>query len=350
MKNKFTDKKTEPVPARGRVIFLMIMILLVAGTIVLRVTTLPWCIEVNGETVATVSTKEDAEKAIESVIGDYVEEDSDVTDIKVLEDAEIARMKLKDIGRQNGVIPVAEAEEILAYGNNGKSYLTVVVSKEETERELIEFKEEVKPEAELHVGEEKIQTKGEDGIKEIKKVVVYENGENIEEEVVKEELVKEPVEQVVLAGTKAYDGYGGSNAVVDYGVSYDENATYEALRLPTDTTYVSSPYGPRWGRIHQGVDFGLAQGNNIYAADDGVVYFAGNGGGYGNLIKVDHGNGMQTYYAHCSKISVTKGQQVNAGEIIGLVGSTGNSTGPHLHFEVIVNGVRVDPLNFLKVE
>ena len=99
--------------------------------------------------------------------------------------------------------------------------------------------------------------------------------------------------------------------------------------------------------MHQGTDFGLKQGSNIYAADDGKVYCAANSGGYGNLVKIDHGNGMQTYYAHCSKILVSEGQEVKAGEVIALVGSTGNSTGPHLHFEVIVNGIRVDPSDFL---
>ena len=87
--------------------------------------------------------------------------------------------------------------------------------------------------------------------------------------------------------------------------------------------------------MHSGTDFALAQGSDIYAADGGTVYFAGNCGGYGNLVKIDHGNGMQTYYAHCSSILVSQGQKVRRGERIALVGSTGNSTGPHLHFEVI---------------
>ncbi len=348
MKNKFTDKKTEPVPARGKVIFLM-MILLLAGSVALGVAISPWCITVDGKTVAVVASKEDAEKAIEAVIVQDDEEE-DVLDIQVMEKAETEKIIFKNGGDLPDVMTVAEAEKELAYGNDGKSYLTVVVTKEETERELIEFKEEVKPEPKLHVGEEQVAVKGEEGIKQIKKVAVYENGENVEEQVVEEELVKEPVEQVVLAGTKAYDGYGGSSVVEDHGVSYDEDATYEELKLPVDTTYVSSPYGPRWGRIHQGLDFGLAQGNNIYAADGGKVYSAGSCGGYGNLVKIDHGNGMQTYYAHCSEILVSEGQQVGAGEVIALVGSTGNSTGPHLHFEVIINGVRVDPLNFLDVD
>ena len=349
MKNKFTDKKTEPVPARGKVILLMV-ILLVAGFVTFGMVAPVWCITVNGEEVAVVASEEDAKKAIEAVVARQGCEENEVLDIQVAEDAKVEKKVLKNGVDPQDVMSAEEAEKELAYGNDGESYLTVVTTKEEIERELIEFKEEVKPEPTLHVGEEQVAIKGEEGIKEVKKVAVYENGESVEERVVEEELVKEPVEQVVLAGTKAYDGYGGSSAVEDVGVSYDEDATYEELKLPVDTTYVSSPYGPRWGRLHHGIDFGLKQGSNIYAADSGKVYCAGSCGGYGNLVKVDHGNGMQTYYAHCSEILVAEGQQVEAGEQIALVGSTGNSTGPHLHFEVIINGVRVDPLNFLDLD
>ena len=117
--------------------------------------------------------------------------------------------------------------------------------------------------------------------------------------------------------------------------------------MPVDDVYVSSGFGTRWGRLHRGVDLALAQGSPIYAADSGTVYFAGDGGGYGNLVKVDHGNGMQTYYAHCSSLLVTSGQKVSRGEKIALTGSTGNSTGPHLHFEVIINGKCIDPAGML---
>lgn len=113
--------------------------------------------------------------------------------------------------------------------------------------------------------------------------------------------------------------------------------------------YVSSEYGPRWGTTHTGIDFAAKAGTHIYSWRDGKVTFAGWSGGYGNFIIIDHGNGFVTRYAHCSKIAVTKGQTVSQGQIIGYVGTTGNSTGNHLHFEIKVNGRFVNPRNYLSI-
>lgn len=113
--------------------------------------------------------------------------------------------------------------------------------------------------------------------------------------------------------------------------------------------YVSSEYGPRWGTTHTGIDFAAKAGTHIYSWRDGKVTFAGWSGGYGNFIIIDHGNGFVTRYAHCSKIAVTKGQTVSQGQIIGYVGTTGNSTGNHLHFEIKVNDRFVNPRNYLSI-
>ena len=110
---------------------------------------------------------------------------------------------------------------------------------------------------------------------------------------------------------------------------------------------ITSPFGWRWGRMHEGVDLGAAYGTSIAAAAAGAVIYAGWLGGYGNLTVIDHGGGLATAYGHQSRIAVSVGQQVARGEIIGYVGSTGHSTGPHLHFEVRVNGQAVDPLGYL---
>jgi murein DD-endopeptidase MepM/ murein hydrolase activator NlpD len=110
---------------------------------------------------------------------------------------------------------------------------------------------------------------------------------------------------------------------------------------------LTSPYGMRWGRMHEGIDIGASQGTPIYAAAGGTVIYAGWEGGYGNLTVIDHGNGLATAYGHQSKQSVSSGQTVARGQLIGYVGSTGHSTGPHLHFEVRVNGVPTNPLAYL---
>jgi len=117
-------------------------------------------------------------------------------------------------------------------------------------------------------------------------------------------------------------------------------------------TPVTSPYGQRGGGkktkgFHAGLDFGAKLGTKVYAHDSGVVTVVGNGGGYGNYIEIDHGS-YRTRYAHLKQISVSRGQKVSGGTVIGLSGNTGNSTGPHLHFEVLVNGKKVNPAPYLQ--
>lgn len=110
---------------------------------------------------------------------------------------------------------------------------------------------------------------------------------------------------------------------------------------------VTSTFGPRWGRMHEGIDIAAPSGAPIRSAAAGTVIYAGWLGGYGNLVVVDHGGGVSTAYAHMSSIASGTGQQVALGQVIGYVGSTGHSTGPHLHFEVRINGQAVDPLRYL---
>lgn len=110
---------------------------------------------------------------------------------------------------------------------------------------------------------------------------------------------------------------------------------------------VSSPFGLREGRLHEGIDIAAARGTPVRAAASGRVTYAGPAGTYGLLVILAHERGWATYYAHCSEIYVTPGQQVGAGEVIAAVGDTGRATGPHLHFEVRENGVPYDPAVFL---
>lgn len=98
---------------------------------------------------------------------------------------------------------------------------------------------------------------------------------------------------------------------------------------------------------HTGLDIAAPKGRAIKVAASGTVIFAGYSGGYGNVVKVSHGNGIMTYYAHCSELYVKEGQKVSAGDVIAAVGSTGNSTGNHLHFEVVKNGTSLNPQNYL---
>ncbi|MDQ1443905.1 MAG: hypothetical protein QOI20_369, partial [Acidimicrobiaceae bacterium] len=125
------------------------------------------------------------------------------------------------------------------------------------------------------------------------------------------------------------------------------------LASPIPGAHVTSTFGPRMHpifhevRMHTGVDFGAGSGTPIHAAGDGIVVYAGPRGGYGNATVIDHGSSLATLYGHQSAVYVTVGQRVSRGQVIGAVGCTGFCTGPHLHFEVRVNGSPVDPLPYL---
>ena len=110
---------------------------------------------------------------------------------------------------------------------------------------------------------------------------------------------------------------------------------------------LTSYYGWRWGRMHEGIDIAVSNGTPVVAAAAGTVIVAGWMGGYGNLVVVDHGGGVSTAYGHNTSVAVGVGQQVAQGQLIAYSGNTGNSTGPHVHFEVRINGAAVDPLGYL---
>jgi murein DD-endopeptidase MepM/ murein hydrolase activator NlpD len=110
---------------------------------------------------------------------------------------------------------------------------------------------------------------------------------------------------------------------------------------------ITSPFGMRWGTLHPGIDIGVPTGTPIHAAGTGTVVWCGWMSGYGNLVMIDHHNGLATLYGHQSRIAVSCNQQVSTGDVIGYVGCTGFCTGPHLHFEVRLNGTPVDPLGYL---
>ena len=133
---------------------------------------------------------------------------------------------------------------------------------------------------------------------------------------------------------------------VPYAEPADTTPSAAGFTWPT-SGQITSGFGPRWGRMHQGLDIAAPTGRPITAAKSGTVIVAGWSGGYGQLVVIDHGGGLATAYAHQSRIAVRTGDPVTQGGLVGFVGSTGHSTGPHLHFEVRVNGAARDPLPYL---
>ena len=158
------------------------------------------------------------------------------------------------------------------------------------------------------------------------------------------------------AGSVSVPSVAGSwspSTVMSYDISQFGGIPSADSHMPSiwpTTGVVTSPYGLRWGGsdFHPGMDIANDMGTPIVATADGIVDFAGwNAGGYGNMVDIDHGNGIMTRYGHASQVIVSAGQYVQRGQVIALMGSTGFSTGPHVHYEVIINGQRVNPISYL---
>lgn len=211
-----------------------------------------------------------------------------------------------------------------------KPLITVETEEKLVQIESIPYKVVYEKDSSMYVNESKVVTKGKEGKKEVEYHQIKENGIVVEREILKETVLEEPVDKVIVRGTKAVPSRGSG-----------------VLSWPTVGGHITSYYGPRWGSFHEGIDISGVSDKTIKAADSGTVTFAGWKGGYGYTVIIDHGNGYKTLYGHLSSISVSNGSKVAKGQKIGVMGNTGKSTGTHLHFEVIVNGVNKNPLNYV---
>lgn len=193
----------------------------------------------------------------------------------------------------------------------------------------IPFETRTQTDANLYIGESITVSEGRVGSSEIQSETIYKNGAQQSSRILSENIISKPVARVVRVGTKPKD-------VLKSGLFQPLNGV------------VSSQFGKRWGKNHEGIDIAVPVGTPVKSAECGTVSFAGDAGTYGKLVRIDHGNGVVTAYAHLSEINVSVGQAVNADTQIALSGNTGRSTGPHLHFEVVQNNTPLDPSLYLK--
>lgn len=273
---------------------------------------------VKGEDVCSFKTKAEAEETL-SLIIDRFKIDGSTTVIREETDICEKQVSIASITDSASAADWLVSEGIL----NVKSTIntTYVLT---ADFETIEEDDET-----LIKGNRKIVSDGEVGEYSVDAIIEYNNGVQVGKSILSETLLKEAVNEIVKVGTKEIPNMGTGSYI-----------------MPTNGR-ISSNFGSRWGRMHNGIDIATSIGTPIKASDTGIVIFSGYKDSYGNLVKIDHKNGYVTYYAHCSELLVSEGEAVTQGQIIAKVGNTGNSTGPHCHFEIQKDGVPLNPMSFL---
>ena len=222
------------------------------------------------------------------------------------------------------------SNEIYETAINEENLLNIDIKVKQTVEEEIIAETIIVNDENMYLGDIKKEI-GARGRKIVDKEVVYSNGEISKSTILKEEIIISPKNIIIYKGIKN---------------PYNDGVAF--LNRPIRGGVTTSNYGARWESFHKGIDIAGNVGDDVMAAIDGeVTYSSFNDGGYGNLIMLKHENDMVTYYAHLSSIHVNVGDKVKKGDIIGAVGNTGFSTGPHLHFELRVNGNPVNPATYI---
>lgn len=274
------------------------------------------------EMLERLCTSGEKESIHEVVVGETLSDIAklySLTEEEILEDNEGVDPKKLNVGSKLIIRQIAPV-------------LTVRVVEKVTYETEVAYEVQQTESKDIYDGYTELQQQGENGLSEITSRITLVNGEQTEEDVLKTKVKKEPVPEVVLVGTKERPPTVGSGKYI----------------WPLAGGYtLSSGFKYRWGRLHAGIDLATSVGSDVLAADGGTVTFAGYSGAYGYLIKIDHQNGMETRYAHNSKLLVSAGDKVFQGQHIAESGNTGRSTGPHVHFEVRVNGEPKNPQNYL---
>jgi len=348
----------------------------------------PGClIKVNDSDVVAVATREEAETVVSGVKDDYaarIAKDSNTVfdEITIHETVEICEtdvplILLKTVDEAKQYLLTGTTEEkkyTVAKGdtlwtiaeNNGisvnklieanpdinpnrlsigqklsmivpKPYINISSREHITVTENIPFAEEVKKDGAIWAWERNITQRGVYGEKEVVYAVSRQNGQVTDKLIVSQQVIKEPVKQVVVQGTKQ-----------DTAELAQGSGKFLWPAVGQITSYFGARRVSRGSSYHTGIDIGMPRGTPVKAADDGVVTKACYDGNYGRVIIINHGNGYSTLYAHNDSLKVKVGEVVTRGQVISLSGSTGNSTGPHLHFEIRHNDKPQNPLNYFK--
>ena len=276
-------------------------------------------LNIDGKNIGYVTNKEEFNNAIKKVASAYSTnlniDESKITSINVK-----GNISFKD--EKVNISKLSSEEELADNIIKNKSLIDVDIVVNDTRLVDIEPSVKIERSEELLIGESKV-TESKKGKKEQNINITYRNGEKKSVSVLSENIIEQSSSKVITKGTKSIlNGTRGGT--------------------------ITSTFGERWGKNHNGLDIAGNTGDPVMAALDGKVkstFYERNG--YGNVVILEHEGGVETRYAHMSKIGVKTGDTVKKGDIVGEVGSTGRSTGPHLHFEVRVNGSPVDPQKYI---
>lgn len=288
---------------------------------------------VDGNPVVYMATEAEAKQALEYLKKSYIPDDSTMTvlDAKFAEDVTVAasQAKVADLKDLN------DAKLALKGDTEQEAPVHVLVVLEKTKTEAVPFDTVYETDSSMRYGDTKTKQPGQDGEREVTIQMVQTNGVETARQEISSNTLVEAVDAIVVQGAIVKTAARSTTFVTDAGMIW-----------PTTATRISSGYGARRG--HTGIDIDGDFGDPVWAAKAGTVASAGYNGSYGLDVVIDHGNGLKTRYAHLQSICVSAGDEIEIGEQLGEEGSTGNSTGSHLHFEVILNGDQVNPNNYIK--
>jgi murein DD-endopeptidase MepM/ murein hydrolase activator NlpD len=242
--------------------------------------------------------------------------------------ADINNMTVEQLKELN---PGIESDENLYYDDRlnvtvPTAAVQIIVQKQETYEESYNEDVVYEDDGDMYIGETEVVQEGSEGTHVVTDLVTYKNDIETDREQLQESVEVAAVAQIVKRGTKSKPTY----------------------MYPVTNWTVTSTFGYRWGRLHAGTDVGVPVGTTVRASRAGQVITAGWVGGYGNCVMIDHGDGVWTVYGHLNEITTSVGSYVNQGDQIALSGNTGRSTGPHLHFEIRVNGTATDATPYLE--
>ncbi len=291
-------------------------------------------IYVDGKFICALNSELDARQVFNNILDKYPKEkETDI--VGFVEDVQFVQGLYDD--NEETIWDSAELSRKLS----SDKVVRVKVVKTVVVKESTAFKTVKSESSKLYKGTTRTKRKGVKGTDKVTYLVTYIDGKKTNSKEIAREVISKPVDQLVEVGTKKTSG--GASTYKRSGAK---------LIWPLPGVYsISSPYGRRWGRLHGGIDItnGHCNGKTVVAAASGTVVQAGYDGSYGYHVVIKHSSSMSTCYAHMQKgsLKVKTGQYITGGQPIGRVGSTGHSTGPHLHFEVRINGNRVNPRNYV---